>query len=210
MAARTQESSGIATIIMQSNVTSRTGLKPTLRQLMIVILWVALLSAAIRALLSVGVLGSQVDFDCLMVPLLSSAFFMPLLAPLLWLFDRAGPVRDWYRASYIAGASILSGALFLVQDPLCFALTGRPTPTFPLAAFIALVCLLAGVKQLRDAWPKLCHRCGQRAIIPIAHPARRGSKRMVNTGREGWCAICGAAYERNGIRAWRPKPAERS
>ena len=83
---------------MLSYAPSRTGLKPTLRQMMIVILWSALFSAAVRPIVRFGVVGFRTDFDCIMIPLLASSMGLPLLIVLLRLLDTKGPVQDWHRA----------------------------------------------------------------------------------------------------------------
>jgi hypothetical protein len=192
----------VGTKAMQGYAPSRTGLKPTLRQLMIVILWSALLSAAVRPLLRLGVIGFRVDFDCLMIPLLAGSMPLPLLILLLRLCDTRGPVQDWYRACCTASGSILSGILFLLQDPVCYVLTGKTSLTFPLSPILAAVFFLVGVIQLRSIWPKRCLNCGCRDVISVARPARVLSRRLINTGKDGWCAFCGATYERKGTAAW--------
>ena len=174
---------------MQGYAPSRTGLKPTLRQLMIVILWSALLSAAVRPLLRFGVIGFRVDFDCLMIPLLAGSMPLPLLILLLRLCDTRGPVQDWYRACCTASGSILSGILFLLQDPVCYVLTGKTSLTFPLSPILAAVFFLVGVIQLRSIWPKRCLNCGCRDVISVVRPARVLSRRLINTGKDGWCRV---------------------
>jgi hypothetical protein len=193
---------------MQGYAPSRTGLKPTLRQMMIVVLWSALLTAAVRPLLRFGVLGFRVDFSCVIIPILAGSMALPLLIVLLRLFDTRGPVQDWYRTCCMVSTSILSGILFLLQDPVCFAVTGRTTLTFPMSPFIAAVCFWAGANQLRSMWPSRCVRCGRRAVISVARPARVSSRRLINTGKDGWCSNCGAMYQRKAKAAWELKPVE--
>ncbi|WP_435008762.1 hypothetical protein P12x_000026 [Tundrisphaera lichenicola] len=185
-----------------------TGLNPTLRQLMILVIWAGLLSAATRAVLQWRLFGDRPEILCMIVPIHLGVYPMPALAILLWAFDRPGKVRDWYRSSCMIGANLASGGLFLLQDPTCYALTGKPTQHFPMALFLGPICLLAGWHQWRAARPRVCPSCGLKSVIPIAHPARPRSKRLVNSGKRGWCASCGATFERMGKGAWQlPGPA---
>ena len=104
---------------------SRGGLRPTLRQMMIVVLWSAILSAGVRKLLDWQILGVRVDFDCVLIPILASSFPLPLLAILIRLLDVKGPVREWYRACCMAATSVVGAILFLAQDAVCFARIGN-------------------------------------------------------------------------------------
>ena len=181
------------------------GLKPTLRQMMIVILWSAFLCAAVRALFKISVLGYRIDFDCMMVPILGAAIPMPLLAILFWVFDRPGPVRGWYCACCMAAMSVLAATLFLLQDPICFTLTGRASLSFPMSPIVAAVCAISGAKHLQALWPKRCSGCGRQAVIAVGRLAQQGPGAVTNTAQHGWCAICGATYEREGLSSWHPK-----
>ena len=189
---------------MQVAQPSRTGLKPTIRQMMILVMWAALVSAGVRVLYSSHVIGFSIEFNCIMIPLLVSSIGLPLLVLLLRIFDTRGPVQDWYRAGCMAGGSLLSGLVFLLQDPACYVLIGKTSLTFPTAPLVAAVCLVTGAIQLRSLLPRQCAHCGRRDVITVARPARVGSRRLINTGNHGWCANCGATYERKGKEAWAP------
>ncbi len=180
-----------------------TGLKPTLRQMMIVVLWAALLTAGIRAAIHWQIFGDSPEMACVAVPINLGIWPMPLLAALIWLLDRPGQVRTWYRSVCMIVASFLSGILFSLQDLACYYLTGRPTLTFPMGPIASLVFFWCGWMQWQQATPRRCPSCERKSVIPVARPLRPGSKRMFNTGKCGWCAICGASCERESKEEWR-------
>ena len=72
-----------------------TGLKPTLRQMMIFIVWAALLSAIARAAASGNLMAGGIENLCLTIPVCIGIYPMPILAGLLWALDRPGQVRRW-------------------------------------------------------------------------------------------------------------------
>ena len=141
----------------------------------------------------------------MMVPILGAAIPMPLIAILFWVFDRPGPVRGWYCACCMAAMSLLVASLFLLQDPACVTLTGRASLSFPMSLIVAAVCFISGAKQLQTLWPKRCAGCGRQAVIAVGRLAQHGPGPVTNTARDGWCAICGATYEREGLSPWHPK-----
>ena len=190
------------------NEPSPTGLKPTIRQLMIVILWAALLIAATRTAVVYHLLGNTPDMVCLMVPVIVNAYPMPLLALLFWLLDRPGLLRRWYMAGCLIVASFAGGILFSLMDPVCYALTGKPTMIAPMGPICALVAFWCSWKQWQVARPGSCPRCGCPSVIPIAVRLHPRSRRFVNTGNHGWCASCGQYCERRLSEAW--KLVERS
>jgi hypothetical protein len=168
-----------------------TGLKPTLRQLMIFVLWAALLAAATRAMLRFGLLGDRIEVACLIVPIQLGFYPAPILVILLWLLDRRGHVRSWYCSMSLVAGGILAAALFLLQDPACYLLTGKPTMTFPMSPLLGLGCLFGSWKQWQLARPGVCLNCGRRTVISIPWPVLPGSRRRMNLGIHGWCASCG-------------------
>jgi hypothetical protein len=178
-----------------------TGLKPTLRQMMVFVLWAALLAAATRAALDTGICA-RVGFICLIAPILFGFYAAPFLLILLWLLDRRGHVRNWYCSMCLVAGGILAAALFLLQDPACYLLTGRPTLIFPMGPLLSVGCLFGAWKQWQVARPSVCPNCGRRSVITIAWPIRPGSKRRINLGKHGWCASCGGEFERKGMGAW--------
>ena len=183
------------------------GLKPTLRHMMIVILWAALVLAVLRMLMLGGLFVAPPQIVCLNVATIVAAWPMLILAVLILALDRWGPVRDWYFACCQIAWSALAGAVFLLVDPVCSSLSGQPTVVFPVLPFLGVACLWGGTMQLRAAWPGACPRCGHRTIIATrgrVQGAARGRRNMVR----GWCATCGAAYQREGLTAWRPEAGE--
>jgi hypothetical protein len=173
-----------------------TGLKPTLRQLMIFVLFAALLAAMLRAMLRLGLLGDRIEIICLMVPITFGFYPAPVLAILLWFLDRRGHVRSWYCSMCLTVGSILAAAMFLLEEPACCFLTGKPTMTFPMGPLLGVGCVFGAWKQWVIARPGVCPHCGRRSVISIAWPIRPGSKRRVNLGKHGWCASCGLDLER--------------
>jgi hypothetical protein len=192
---------------MRRDIPSPIGLKPTLRHMMIVILWSALLLTVLRMMLGWGFFGAPPEVVCISVASLVATCPVILLCVLLLSLDRRGPVRVWYFSCCWAGGGFLAGASYLLVDLVCLALSGRPTVTFPLFPITALVCLLGSTMHLRTIWPRRCECCGRRAVIATGRAVRRGPLEWRNKV-EGWCAICGQAYEREGLRDWLPK-AER-
>jgi hypothetical protein len=180
-----------------------TGLKPTLRQMMIVVLWAALLIAALRALIYWQLLGNSPEMVCLSVPINVGVWPLPLLAILLLLLDRPGRVRGWYCTVCLAAGGFLCGILFMLADPVCYYLTGKTTIMFPMDPIFSFVFFLAGWMQWRPIRPRQCPNCARIAVIPIAVPMNPSSKRMVNLSKHGWCASCGASCEREGKGEWR-------
>ena len=180
-----------------------TGLKPTLRQMMIVVLWAALLTAGTRAAIQWRLLGDRPEFACITVPIHSRHLSD---APHGWLTLGARPSRP---RPYLVSLRLhdrgdfQGGILFSLQDPVCYYLTGRPTMTFPMGPIIALVGFSCGWMQWQTARPRQCPSCGRNAVIPIAHLVSPRSKRKFNTGKRGWCASCGASCEREGKEGWR-------
>lgn len=181
---------------------SPTGLKPTLRQGMILVAWAALLLAATRAMIGWGLFGGTTDSVCQVVAMLVGVYPMPILAGLLWSLDRPGRVRTWYGSACMIAAQFAGGLAFCSMDLACYALTGRPTMLFPMWPLVGLVGFGCGWMQWRAARPRACPSCGRCAVIPIAHPPRPKSKRLVNNYRRGWCAGCGADCERERVGAW--------
>jgi hypothetical protein len=172
--------------------------------MMIVVLWCALLTAASRALILWGLFGTTPESLCQAIPIYLGIYPMPILAVLLWVFDRPGLVRTWYCSNCMIAACFLGGVAYSLSDPICYVLAGKTTILFPMWAIMGLVGFWCGWMQWRTARPRDCPACGRRRVIPIAVPIRTGSRRKFNTGKQGWCASCGASCERVGKQEWRP------
>ena len=186
------------------------GLRPTIRQVLIFILWAALIMAASRALLGWGLLGHDVESYCMSIAMHVAGLPMFLLGMLILVLDRRGSVRSWYVSCCIGLLwSVVAATALVLQDLVCYLLTGRPTMTFPLMPCVGLFLAWAGFKsQWRLLRPRPCGACGRRAVVPngrLAHPGRPWDRRAA---REGWCATCGALYERVELAPWKPKFAE--
>ena len=186
---------------MRPDVPLPTGLKPTIRHLMIVVIWAALMLAVVR--LAPGLQGPGVAPEMAFMLVAISVGFWPmaLLVSLLTILDRRGPVRGWYVSCCSVVGSFVNVAGMLLIDPVSFALSGRATPAFPMFPFCALVCLFAGVMQLRLIWPRRCLRCEGRGIIPTGRLIRCRPPHETATFH-GWCSRCGADYERESSKPW--------
>jgi hypothetical protein len=168
-----------------------TGLKPTLRQLMIFVLWAALVTAAAWEALRWNLFGDRPEIVFMTAPVYLGAVPPPLLAVLFWMLDRPGRVRSWYCSMCMAAGSGLMGSFFLLEDLACYVWSGKPTLSFPFNPLFGIACLFGAWKQWQLARPGICPKCGRRSVIIIAQPLYPGSLRLVNLGKRGWCASCG-------------------
>jgi hypothetical protein len=175
------------------------GLSPTLRQLMILVLAVAALCAALASSYRRGFLGTTQDMVCLNLAFIVGIWPVPWLMLLLFLFDRRGPVRIWYISSLMAGGGFLTAAAFLLADPASYVLSGRFTLVFPLLPITGVVCLLCTIFAMRSVRPGRCLFCGRRSVISVA--TRFEPPRIRHD--TGWCATCGAGYEREKMGDWK-------
>lgn len=169
------------------------GLKPTLRQVMIVVLWAAIDLAGVRLMAEADAFGPRRDVACVVVAMAVAAVPMPLLAILIAVLDRPGPIRDWYLTLSALGFVGVVCVAILAQEPVCYLLTGGFSPYF----FLPLLLVPAGVGPIREIWwrvrPGVCASCGRRSVISVRKP---GSRLAEMTGLHGWCATCGAAFVR--------------
>ena len=116
---------------MQAHKPRPVGLKPTIRHVMIVVLWSALVLVALRVLRLGGLFAAPPEEICLSVAVVFTLWPMLLLTVLLKAIDRRGPVRDWYFACCKVAWSGLAGILLLLVEPVCYILAGRTTRAFP-------------------------------------------------------------------------------
>ena len=182
-------------------------LKPTLRQGMIVVLWSALLVAAVRAMISWGLLGGPPetpdpddrDHDLG----LAGDVALPPLARVRSARARQGLAR---RCCPQIGCSYLGIASFLLLEPACLAWTGRTSMIFPLFSIMGLFGAWANTMHLRSIWPKRCDRCGSRAVIATGKYSRpiRPDWRAKILGRRARPA--GTAFEKGHATTWSPRP----
>ena len=182
------------------------GLRPTIRQGMIVVLWAALLSAWVRFSLMWGLFHMPTPDLCSLLAMFFSCVPMYLLGFLLLAFDRRGPMRMWYVSWCHHFVGLLAAVGFPLSELVCFLITGSPTWLFPWTIILAPVLLVGFYLFARHVIPGRCLDCGRRAVIPTsplaAAPALPGQSRPT---LEGWCACCSARYERQGLSAWTPK-----
>jgi hypothetical protein len=150
---------------MQSSWLRPNGLRPTLRQLMILVVHSALLFALVRPFLR----GGSPLIASIVIPLTP-----PLLAGLILLLDAPGPVKYWL-VGLVASPTLLGFVAWL--DVLAVALgtrvLDRAFPLLVLLNVLALSSLVLVFKRL----PKRCPECGKRSMLPLAQLR--------------WCATCG-------------------
>jgi hypothetical protein len=189
-------------LAMQIRTPRAAGLSPTLRHLMIFVLCVATLLAVFVSLMKNQLLGDKPDLVCLNVALLVASYPVPWMMILLFLLDRRGPIRNWYIARCMASWGLVAGIAFLLADPVSWVLCGRLTIVFPIHPITGLVCLAGLPNSLRSVQPGRCLRCGQKSVISVA---TRFERKISND--TGWCASCGAAYQRENLGKWMPSDA---
>ena len=177
---------------------SPAGLRPTIRQLMILVLGVAAFLAPLFGLLKAGLLGNRTEDVCLAVALLVATCPGPLLMALLAALDRRGPTRGWYIRRVMAAGSALAGVSMLTVDPICRALTGRTTIVFPMLPVVGVICLWGFAAEWRSTRPGRCPSCGRMSVIAVATRFRPPRVRV----DDGWCARCGEVYAREGSGPW--------
>ena len=141
------------------------GLHPTLRHLMILVVYFALVFALAAPLLRAGE-AAQLT---LLLPLTP-----PLLALLVLMFDRPGPVKYWL-VGLIASPTLLGFVAWLDFLAVAMGTHGldRVFPLLVLLNVLALSSLVLVFKRL----PKRCPECGKRSMLPLAQLR--------------WCASCG-------------------
>ncbi len=120
---------------------------------------------------------------------------MFLLGILLVILDRRNPIKPWYFSCCLAVGGFLTSAGFLLVEPICVALTGHCTQVWPLLPLTGLVCLWAAIMHTRVIWPGRCERCGSQTVVATGKMVRRVAPDYQNRF-EGWCARCGATYQR--------------
>ncbi len=176
---------------MPGDTPSPAGLKPTLRQLAILVLWAALTFAAIRFLIAREYFGRGAEQRCLEVALFIAVWPVPLMRGLLFLLDRPGPIRRWYVACCRPIWFLVAGIAFLLAGLASWALPGRMTGGGAFRVFTGMVCLrrfLKGCKRGRTA-EFLC--CARRVVIPFVSPLAQPNGPV----EVGWCAGCGEGFE---------------
>jgi hypothetical protein len=176
------------------------GLSPTLRQMMILVLAFATLCGAVGSSNRNGFLGDKPDVVCLNLAFLIGVLSVPWLMTLLFLFDRRGAIRTWYLSSLMAGGGFLTAAAFLLVDLVSWTLCGRKTLVFPLLPITGAVCFISTIFATRSVRPGRCLSCGRRSVIGVA--TKIGPFR--DRHDTGWCATCGAGYERENMGEWKP------
>jgi hypothetical protein len=146
-------------------------LRPTLRQLMIVVGYAAVVSALAAPLLRSGATPIERWTATLLVPLSP-----PLLAMLILLFDRPTPSKYWL----VGLLASLFGPLFVLwYDALSLAWSpGGGLGRVPLVVLVVLnLLMVASLARLAKRLLRRCPDCERRSLLPV--------------GRLLWCASCG-------------------
>jgi hypothetical protein len=168
------------------------GLKPTLRHLMILILFSAIMSALIAPMYREDQAPSA--RDKVVVAFGLGAATSLLLPALIMVLDRPGPTRTWYAVAvfWISMLALMGGAWWIVADSGLY-----PRPRFIngyLKWIVYLAIPLVAVRCVCRLAPAGCPSCGRRTLI--------------YAGQSAWgpplirsCASCGARYRAGG---WGP------
>ena len=150
---------------MQSSWLRPNGLRPTLRQLMILVVHSALLFALVTPFLRGG---------SLLIASIALPLSPPLLAGLILLLDAPGPVKYWL-VGLIASPTLAGFVAWL--DFLAVEMgTHGLDRVFPLLALLNVLGL-ASLYLVSKRLPRRCPECGKRSMLPLAQLR--------------WCASCG-------------------
>ena len=141
------------------------GLRPTLRQLMILVVHSALLFALVRPFLR----GGSPLIASIVIPLTP-----PLLAGLILLLDSPGPVKYWLVG--LIASPTLAGFVAWLDFLALWARTRQLDRVFPLLVLLNVLGL-ASLALVFKRLPGRCPECGRRTMLPLAQLR--------------WCASCG-------------------
>ncbi len=176
------------------------GLRPTLRQGMILVLYAALVSAWLAA---VPRASFRFKFHDIAFCLILSVCMLGVLVRLL---DRPGAVRSWISRTLLAfwvPAFILRYDLGVLRRWLIgpYVVPGDWLFLLVLNPFLLRWLFV----EVRQAVPLRCPTCGRRAML-LQDPARRGG-RVTRDVRE--CLACGGTFRKGDDGGWHaPWPAE--
>jgi hypothetical protein len=151
------------------------------RRLLIAVVYLGLLTGMILPALESLRLGLGLN-----VPLATLMVSFPLLAILVMLLDRPGPVRNWsvrFLFFMIYPAIALNHDIIVVVD---YVKTGH-RPTLWATLLLNLVVVACSLRFLRRMVPKVCPGCGKRALLLLM----RLGKSDPRTPNTYWCASCG-------------------
>ncbi len=149
----------------QSSWLRPNGLRPTLRQLMILVVH----SALLFALVTPSLRGGSLLIASIAVPLTP-----PLLAGLILLLDAPGPVKYWL-VGLIASPTLVGFVAWLDFVAMAMGTHGLDR-VFPLLVLLNVLGLSSLVLVFRRL-PGRCPECGKRSMLPLAQLR--------------WCATCG-------------------
>lgn len=145
------------------------GLRPTLRQMMIVVVFAALAAAVFKA-------TSELE-RTLLLP-----FASPLLALAVAVLDRPGPAKFWL-AGLIASLFV---PLLAATCDLAIWRSGVGGPVPVVVLLCANAAGMIGLHRVARRLPQVCPGCGLRSRLPLGRHAA-GMR---------WCASCGLTERR--------------
>ena len=169
-----------------SSVARPHGWRPTLRHQAIVVAYFALLFAGLAPLLESW--GRWAAFNATVAALLVSPW---LLATLVLLFDRSGPLKHWLAPVLLATFGPMLALGYDLAAVAEWAARGTAPPMAPLVV-VNLFFMAAFAYYIRHVGPTTCPTCARRALIPVYY--LWGTSMRTRTTR--WCAACGASYWR--------------
>jgi hypothetical protein len=173
------------------------GLRPTLRQVMLVVLGCTLFLAILSLESRKGAFPGQGWVGAFS----GSIMLAPgLIALPLCFLDRPGPVREWSVKCWLSLVLVMMTLLSL-GELAGFGWTGQGTFMLVFHALILVCGCIGTVIVYRSLRPAQCSSCGRWAVIPlIDYPVKPEDPRA----QPGWCAACGQDYHRKGLATWEP------
>jgi hypothetical protein len=124
----------------------------------------------------------------------------PLLALLVALIERPGPLKNWALSLLLClffPALVLYHDVAVVRDYVVHA----RRPTLWATLLINAVVLTSTLPSVGRMVPRPCPRCRRRILVPLLRPFKRDKR----TAKTCWCASCGAEFWKDREGTWRPE-----
>jgi hypothetical protein len=124
----------------------------------------------------------------------------PLLALLVALIERPGPLKNWALSLLLClffPALVLNHDYAVVRDHLI-----RGTrPTLWATLLINAVVLTNTLPYIGRMVPRRCPNCRRRTLVPLLRLLKKDKR----TAKTCWCASCGADFWKDRQGTWRPE-----
>jgi hypothetical protein len=178
---------------MVSDQTQNGGIRFTLRHLTILGVYGAVLFKVIIPLVKQA--GYTRIGPLVLAALVASP---PLLALLVAMIERPGPLKNWALSLLIClffPFLALNHDVVVVRD---YIVSGR-RPTVWATLLINAVILTSTLPYVRRMVPRPCPKCSRRTLVPLL----RLFKKDKRTAKTCWCASCGAMFWKDREGTWR-------